>query len=202
MKLSEGIKQKGLRMEIPDASRDDLPEFFAELGYKVGAEIGVFRGEFTEKLCKAGLKMFGIDPYIDYPDFRNPQHRNERHLEIATQVLEPYDYTLIRKMSMDALGDFPDESLDFVYIDGNHHLRYVVEDIVEWTKKVKKGGIIAGHDFVYLFSEHPMKVSHVIYAVEAYTQAYNIKNWHIIGRKETKEGEKRDKWRSWMFVKP
>lgn len=67
MKLIDGLKLKGGRIEIPDCSRDDLPELFVQLGFKVGAEVGVYRGEFTEKFCQAGLKMYGIDPYLSYP---------------------------------------------------------------------------------------------------------------------------------------
>ena len=41
----------------------------------------------------------------------------------------------------------------------------------------------------------------VIEAVNTYTQANQIKRWYVLGRKETLSGEKRDKWRSWMFIK-
>ena len=56
MQILDGLKLKGTPAEIPDCGRDDLPQFFVEMGYKVGAEIGVLRGEYSEKLCKAGLK--------------------------------------------------------------------------------------------------------------------------------------------------
>ena len=49
---------------------------------------------------------------------------------------------------MDAVKDFKDESLDFVYIDANHGYESTKEDIREWSKKVKKGGIVSGHDYV------------------------------------------------------
>ncbi len=47
---------------VPDCSRNELPQFLKTMGCKTGAEIGVYRGEFTERFCKAGLKIFGIDP--------------------------------------------------------------------------------------------------------------------------------------------
>ena len=49
---------------------------------------------------------------------------------------------------MQALEDFLDNSLDFVFIDANHTFEYVVNDIAEWSKKVRPGGIISGHDFL------------------------------------------------------
>jgi hypothetical protein len=41
---------------------------------------------------------------------------------------------------------FPDKSLDFVFIDGNHGYSYVKQDILAWLPKIKPGGIICGHD--------------------------------------------------------
>ena len=102
---------------------------------------------------------------------------------------------------MEALNDIPNESLDFVYIDGNHHFKYVAEDICGWSKKVRKGGIISGHDYFYSGATACLNVCHVAYVVDAYTRAYNIKNWYILGRKKYVDGEKRDTWRSWMWFK-
>ena len=48
---------------------------------------------------------------------------------------------------MDAVKDFADKSLDFVFIDGHHGYDYIKEDIREWSKKVRKGGIVSGHDY-------------------------------------------------------
>ncbi len=54
---------------------------------------------------------------------------------------------------MDALEDFEDNSLDFVYIDGDHNFKHISEDIYEWTKKVRSGGIVSGHDYLILFQK-------------------------------------------------
>ena len=37
-------------------------------------------------------------------------------------------------------------SLDFVFIDASHIYKYVAEDIDLWEPKVKKGGLVSGHD--------------------------------------------------------
>ena len=96
------------------------------------------------------------------------------------------------------VGDFKDESLDFVYIDGNHGLKNVVHDIVEWSQKVRKGGIVSGHDY-----RNPQnnRSYHVVQAVNAYMVAYKIMPWFILGSKRVLKGEVRDGARSWMFVK-
>ena len=205
MKISDGIKNlKGQGVEIPDAGRDDLPEFFKAMGYKVGAEIGVDRGEFSEVLCKGGLKLYAVDPWGVYPDYYrdNLPEKLDRYYEETKQRLAPYDCTLVRKTSMEAVKDFEDESLDFVYIDGHHGFKFVTEDIFEWSKKIKKGGTICGHDYVYTKSQPSSPYAcHVRYVVDAYTNAFKIKDWYVLGRKNALEGEKRDLWRSWMWIK-
>jgi hypothetical protein len=49
--------------------------------------------------------------------------------------------------SVAAANTFPDRSLDFVYLDGDHSLKGCTRDIVAWAPKVKAGGILAGHDY-------------------------------------------------------
>ena len=102
---------------------------------------------------------------------------------------------------MEAVEDFADGSLDFIYIDANHDFRYIAEDLSEWTKKVRPGGIVSGHDYFYTKTGIGETNWHVAFILKAYIGAYNIPNWYLIGSKETKQDEKRDKWRSWMFIK-
>ena len=54
---------------------------------------------------------------------------------------------IIRETSKQAEKKIKDCSLDFVFIDANHLYDYVKTDIILYKKKVKPGGIIAGHDY-------------------------------------------------------
>ena len=213
--IYEAVKnQRGTESEIIDASRNDLPEFFKLMGYKVGVEIGVDRGVFTEILAKDGLKIYGIDPWRTYTDydigFRATskdgfQDQLDAFHEEAKSRVAPYDVTLIRKTSMEAVKDFEDDSLDFVYIDGHHGFKYVTEDIYEWSRKVRKGGCISGHDFVRPENKDSVGpyVCHVKDVVSAYTNAMKIKDWYVIGTFHipTDKTIKRDRWRSWFWIK-
>ena len=60
--------------------------------------------------------------------------------------LEKY-YTQLRMPSLEAVEKFEDHSLDFVFIDASHEYEDVKKDIAAWIKKVKPGGVIAGHDY-------------------------------------------------------
>jgi SAM-dependent methyltransferase len=204
MKILEGIKQTGRPFNIPDASRDDLPAFLVEMGFKVGAEIGTSKGRYAELFGKAGLKLYCIDPWLDYPDYSRGderwQHDLDKQYNQTKELLSPYNCILIRKKSMEALADIPDESLDFVYIDGNHEFLYALNDIHEWSKKVKKGGVISGHDY-FRSNPHGFEIIKVKEAVDTYTNIYGIDNWYVIGSRNKKEGEKRDNFRSFMWIK-
>ena len=48
--------------------------------------------------------------------------------------------------SVEAARRFPDESLDFVMIDGAHDYKSVRADVRAWFPKVKRGGLLAGDD--------------------------------------------------------
>jgi len=203
MKIIDGLQKNGkiLPLEIPNVGREDLPQFFKDLGFKTGAEIGVEQGLFSELICKAGMKLYAIDSWLKYGDCQNhiSQEEMDSFYEDTKKRLAPYDCAIIRKFSLDAVKDFKDESLDFVYIDGAHDFQNVTNDIIEWSKKVRKGGVISGHDYIVI--ERPSDVIHVKWVIDAYTQAYKINPWYVLGRKDNVEGEKRDKQRSWMWIK-
>jgi hypothetical protein len=204
VRIIDGILHKGSPFEIPDCGRDDLPQFFVDMGYKVGAEIGVLRGEFTERLCRVGLKMYGVDPYRWYGRYR--RHPKEEPAEAihatAVERLAPYDFTLIKKFSRDALADFADGALDFVYIDANHTLPFIIEDIWEWNRKVRVGGVLSGHDYGNLRNNpYSFQACHVQHAVDLCAKVLNVPNYYILGEYHPKAGEKRDKWRSWLWLK-
>jgi hypothetical protein len=208
MQILEAVqKHKGKPFMIPDANRMDLPEFCLQMGYKVGVEIGVDKAKYLKHWLSSGLKMYGVDPWRYYGDYAHPrgQERLDFLYKHSSGVVAEFGdkCTLIRKTSMEAVEDFEDESIDFVYIDGHHGFKYVAEDIWEWTKKVKKGGMISGHDFA-LTKHQEIKdpwILNVKHVVIAWTECFGIDNWYVIGAQEAVEGEKRDTFRSWFWIK-
>jgi hypothetical protein len=165
-------------------SRDFLPVIFNRLGYKMGAEIGVAEGKYSELICKnnPGVRHFAIDPWRVYEgSFRSVQvgqKRVEQRFEEAKKRLCPFGAELMPLFSVEATGRFKVGELDYVYIDGNHEFDYVMEDLIRWSRKVRIGGIIAGHDY-YVFRK-----AGVMTAVNAYTAAHNIKEWYVTKDRE------------------
>lgn len=157
-----------------NSNREHIAELFQEFGFKVGAEIGVRKGDFSLVILKKNptIKFYAIDPWNLYARGVSGR-RQDRYFEYTKEILSPYNATVIRKNSMEALSDIPDRSLDFIYIDAIHSFDNVMVDLIEWGKKVRPLGIVSGHDYSNLPGMG------VIPAVEAYTRGHNIFQWFI-----------------------
>jgi len=119
-------------------SRNELGKYFQE-HYKtgLGVEVGVQYGYFFKEILKDWKGILkGVDSWDGY----------ESSYQQAIENVGAEN--LIRKTSVEASKDFKDESLDFVYIDADHQYNSVKEDIEAWFPKVRKGGIVSGHDYV------------------------------------------------------
>ena len=191
-------------IEIPNVGRETFGSIFKDLRFRVGAEIGVFKGEFSAVILKANPKMeyFCVDAWEDYEEWRNKYGKTGLNLYMAEaqERLKKYNAHFYKQYSMIAVKHFKDESLDFVYIDANHDVPWVMDDIVEWSKKVRPGGIVSGHDYIHA---RKGKVAYVYVrkAVAWYTELKPIKTWFLLGRDAKIPGEIRDTCRSWFWVK-
>jgi hypothetical protein len=180
---------------LPISRETDIPQIFNDLGFKVGAEVGVYRGNYSETLLKAipGLKLTGVDLWEIYRGYRD--YRKDDISDAQKEALEKtkdYDCTLIKGWSNEIVKQIADESLDFVYIDCNHSFEHTVEDIALWSKKVRKGGIVYGHDFEDWSKNWRRFEMGVIYAVKGWCDAYQIHPWFILAK---------DKHPSWLYIK-
>jgi hypothetical protein len=155
------------------STRHHIAELFNDLGYKYGAEIGVERGRNARMFFRnmRGLKLVAVDPWTAYN--RMSKKNIDQNFEYCQARLKPYDVKYMKMTSMEAVGHIPDGSLDFVYIDGLHEFDPVIMDIVCWAPKVRRGGIIAGHDYYAHYKGGVMR------AVNTYTRAHNINQWYI-----------------------
>jgi len=133
----------------------------------VGAEVGVQIGRMTKEVLlrlPSIEKYYAIDPFIFYDDFekaccdiseryRTKIGRNQGSMDLAFKSF--FKNTNLFKSKIDMLKMFSDEaakhiddnSLDFCFIDGNHLYEYVKQDIELYLPKVKKGGLLGGHDY-------------------------------------------------------
>lgn len=179
-----------INTRVTRQNRTDLADMLGKLGLKRGAEIGVRTGKYSETLCtriKSLEKLYSIDPwdlvFEDHttraflrhggPDVFNKIYRQ------ALRRLRKYPVCeMIKKTSLEAVRDFEYGCLDFVYIDGAHTFDYVMTDIIEWAKRVKKGGIVSGDDY------EPSMFPPVVLAVDTYVKAHKIKTLNLMDPKD------------------
>jgi len=122
----------------------------------IGLEIGVERGGTAQMLLNMGCieKLYGIDPYRGYVDLdgkfiRTQDEANSIKAELLNIVRKYPNYTLIEDYSDNCVSNFEDETLDFIFIDGHHSYEQCKKDINNYYPKIKKGGLVSGHDYTY-----------------------------------------------------
>lgn len=139
------------KLKFKDWGRRELYQHFAERGFRRGCEVGVFTGINAKHMFELipDLYLLLVEPYsrhpqakplrfpIDYDEIRNK----------AVKRLDGLNFDWLIGFSEHRFDDIADESLDFVYIDGDHTYNFVMLDIILWTRKVRPGGIVSGHDF-------------------------------------------------------
>lgn len=90
--------------------------------------------------------------------------------------------TVHRNNCVDAAKKFKDGYFDWIYIDAGHRYECVYADLESWYPKVKKGGVIVGHDYTkLLLGTNKMEVQE---AVNDWCKKYNltpeVKGWRAL----------------------
>jgi predicted O-methyltransferase YrrM len=122
---------------------------------KIICEIGCFLGVSTETFALFNpKKLYAIDIWGKNQNYAESNWAiGEKEMTWA-EVKKSFDQRLskypeveaIQEHSTDAVNLFEGDSLDMVYIDGDHTYDFVFNDLNNWFPKVKQGGFIAGHD--------------------------------------------------------
>lgn len=125
-------------------------------------------------------KMYLIDAFISYDSHTSKYGNLEKNYAKAKKLSKKYDNViLIKGTSADVVNKIP-QDVDYVYIDANHSYEYVKQDIELYYPKVKKGGMLAGHDF------NGQWINDVCKAVFEFTRRNNLRlygmdtDWWII----------------------
>lgn len=140
----------------PESNENNLYGLFDFIKYhdlknKKMVEVGCYLGISTElfaEFCKeiTSIDLWGMDETYDGGE--NPKDYWPNIENQARQRLSNYkNTTLIKDNSKNVSKTFENESLDLVYLDGNHSYIGLMDDVKNWYDKIKKGGVLSGHDY-------------------------------------------------------
>jgi len=110
------------------------------------AELGVASGDYTSQILNISTpeKLHLID--IWHSERYNETLFNNVSTKFSSE-LSAGQVQIHRKLSTEAVDDFPDDYFDWIYIDTTHCYKGTKAELELYASKIKPGGIIAGHDY-------------------------------------------------------
>jgi predicted O-methyltransferase YrrM len=114
---------------------DDLCQFYKiDKTYKI-LELGVYSGVSTSLFAYYGKEVIGIDLQAQ---------------PSISQIISKYTNITIKDGSISSIvPTLEDEYFDLIYIDADHSYESVLHDIKISLSKLKRGGIMSGHDYAF-----------------------------------------------------
>jgi hypothetical protein len=176
------------------ADRDALPALVTTprpLVAELGVEAGAYADVYTRALPDGTFWFVDLwQTTSSYFTYGTQPGRVERGYQ---RCVERYGndprVTMIRSLTWEAAARFPDNFFDFVYIDADHSYEACLADLRAWYPKVRRGGLIAGHDFDPAPEQECFEQFGVDRAVR-----------ELLGEDFALTGERA--WRSWWHIRP
>ena len=130
-----------------------------------GVEIGVWEGDFAALALRIvrPARLHLIDPwrFVSEPAYERAWYggaiaeSQEDMDRVYTGVLARFAGEIERGIvrvhrgpSAEAAALFAEDSLDWVYVDGNHGYEFVSRDLEEYFARLRGGGVICGDDYM------------------------------------------------------
>jgi predicted O-methyltransferase YrrM len=131
-------------------------DFISSKNFKILVELGVWKGHSISYLASKNKnsEIYAVDLWeriVDYPGFNLNSEKMLEHIKQIDKIYNEYlELTETRNIindiqsyTWDAANLFNNNEVDFVFIDAGP----CDKNIKAWYPKIRKGGIIAGHDY-------------------------------------------------------
>lgn len=139
VRLTCGAEIPMLIREMSRVWKGSIVEIGTYLGGTAWLGAQIARGSFSKYHC--------IDTWKGASDLAVGEDHYRGFLENMADAGLSDAVQVHRKPSVDAAKDFEDESVDLVFIDGDHTFNGCLSDIDAWWPKLKLGGVMLGHDY-------------------------------------------------------
>ena len=157
----------------------------------IGVEVGVWRGwNAIEILNNTSVgKLFLCDAWKRQVWSKHEQQSDEKHESDLAECrhnlrghLAGGRAIIVRGTSAEvALTNRTIPPLDFAYIDACHEYDFVMEDLINWSKRLKPNGVLCGHDFT---DPHPNAIKWGFGVVKAVNDFCAKYGWELIATTE------------------
>lgn len=148
-------------------NRQDLLEILPK--NSVGAEIGVYRGDFAQKIFNTvqPKRLHLIDPWWLLGQKKwSFSLIGQSVIGGYTRVLKKFEKEILENkvvievgFSQEVLKKYPDNYFDWVYLDSSHLYEQTLDELELLKDKVKDSGFVCGHDW----QPDPQKKHHGLY---------------------------------------
>lgn len=171
------------------ARREDFLEILPK--HSVGAELGVFKGEFSRHILTVvrPRELHLIDLWwVGFGEFYPDWGDYTGHGTLRTRAAYEQARRTVARFARDGevhfhvedgvrcLGRFPDGHFDWIYIDSSHSYDGTAAELEVARLKVKPDGLIAGHDW----QEDPGHEHHGVYrAIRDFTARHPWEVAHV-----------------------
>jgi len=157
------VRASNARMQIKSPGRHKNRQAFLDRMPKGArcAEIGVWQGTFTLEILAITQpkELVLMDPWgllaeQDAGEWTHSKNKDREFMDrmyqdVVDEFGENSAVNIRKGFSADLMAEYPDGYFDWVYIDGNHLYEFVKQDVEICAKKVRKGGIVSGDDYLW-----------------------------------------------------
>lgn len=116
-------------------------------------EVGTQWGWWAYRAAKQlpeNVVIHSVDPWSEDEESSNHWGNGRTNLQDWAKNVEPWLGKRVfgwRGTSKEIAPEFKNESIDFIFIDGDHRAEALLLDLQLWFPKVKPGSLIIGHDW-------------------------------------------------------
>lgn len=141
-----GTVHEMYNLALKKAKKGDI---FVEVGSWVGASV-CYLGERAKEL-KKDIRIHVVDLFTgenmvnDVHTLKYGDQMKELIENLQKQGID--DIVRVYKSYSDNTEGFKDKSVTCVFIDADHSYEWVTRDLEAWFPKMRKGGILCGHDY-------------------------------------------------------
>lgn len=114
---------------------------------KICVEIGSYKGKSTNYIARKANVIYCIDTFKASDDGQTQNNEITSIFDFLNNTKKFNNVVPIVGKSQDLFGCFPDNYIEFLFIDGMHDYDSVNSDIINYLPKLKSNAVICFHDY-------------------------------------------------------